>query len=135
MNDIAAIVARQRAFFETGETLPLAYRKEALMKLRSAILAREGEISAALKSDLGKSASEAYMCETGMVLAELSYVMRHMASWAKKRHVLSPLAQFPSKSFTVKNPYGVVLVMYIPHLLAIARKLIAWWKEQKIHAE
>ena len=111
MNDITAIVARQRAFFETGETLPLAYRKEALMKLRSAILAREGEIAAALKSDLGKSASEAYMCETGMVLAELSYVMRHMASWVKKRHVLSPLAQFPSKSFTVKNPYGVVLVM------------------------
>ena len=40
MNNIATVVARQRAFFETGETLPLAYRKEALMKLRSAILAR-----------------------------------------------------------------------------------------------
>ena len=111
MNDIANIVARQRAFFETGKTLPVSYRKEALMRLREAIRAREGEIAAALKSDLGKSASEAYMCETGMVLEELSYVLRHMAGWAKRRPVLSPLAQFPSSSFTVKNPYGVVLVM------------------------
>ena len=84
MNDIANIVARQRAFFETGKTLPVSYRKEALMRLREAIRAREGEIAAALKSDLGKSASEAYMCETGLVLEELSYVLRHMAGWAKR---------------------------------------------------
>ena len=111
MNDIHETVARQRAFFETGKTLPVAYRKEALARLRREILAREKEIAAALQKDLGKSASEAYMCETGMVLAELSYVMRHMARWTKRKRVLSPLAQFPSKSFTVQNPYGVTLVM------------------------
>ena len=39
MNDITAIVARQRAFFETGKTLPVTGRKEALARLRREILA------------------------------------------------------------------------------------------------
>ena len=39
MNDIHETVARQRAFFETGKTLPVAYRKEALARLRREILA------------------------------------------------------------------------------------------------
>ena len=111
MNDISGIVARQRAYFETGKTLPVAARRDALDRLRRSILAHEDKIHEALRRDLGKSASEAYMCETGMVLAELSYVRRHMAGWARSRRVPTPLAQFPSQSFTVRNPYGVVLIM------------------------
>ena len=111
MNDISGIVARQRAYFGTGKTLPVAARRDALDRLSRAIHAHEDAIHEALRRDLGKSASEAYMCETGMVLAELSYVRRHMAGWARTRRVRTPLAQFPSRSFTVRNPYGVVLIM------------------------
>ena len=111
MNRIDEILARQRAFFNTGKTLPMAWRKAALERLKGAILAHEGEINDALRADLNKSPSETYMCETGMTLAELSYMKRHMARWARRRRVLSPLAQFPSASFTVRNPYGVVLIM------------------------
>lgn len=51
------------------------------------------------------------MCEIGMTLSELTYVRRHMARWAKDRRVLTPLSQFPAKSFVVKQPYGVALIM------------------------
>lgn len=61
--------------------------------------------------DLGKSAAETYMCETGMTLSELSYMISHLGRFAKKRRVLTPLAQFPSDSFTVREPYGVALIM------------------------
>ena len=111
MTDIAAVAARQRAYFETDKTLPAAFRREALNTLHKAILRHESDINAALMEDLGKSASETYMCETGMTLAELSYVRRHFKRWMGKHRVLSPLAQFPSDSFTIRNPYGVVLVM------------------------
>ena len=111
MNDASLIVARQRAYFATGATLPLSFRKQALDALRASILRHEADINAALMQDLGKSASETYMCETGMTLAELSYMRSHMGRWARRRHVLSPLAQFPSDSFTVREPYGVTLIL------------------------
>ena len=111
MNKILETVACQRAFFQTGQTLPVAFRLDALERLEKAIRTRESEICDALRADLNKSASESYMCEIGMTLAELSYVRRHLRRWAKKTHVLSPLAQFPASSFMVKNPYGIVLIM------------------------
>ncbi len=111
MNDAAQIVARQRAYFQTGATLPLAFRKRALDTLRAAIVRREADIHRALQEDLCKSPTESYMCETGMTLAELSYMRSHMGRWARRHHVLSPLAQFPSDSFTVKEPYGVTLIL------------------------
>ena len=59
--DIQALVAAQRTCFNTGATLPLSARKAALKQLRAAITAREGNICAALKADLNKSATESYM--------------------------------------------------------------------------
>lgn len=108
---ISEIVAAQRSYFIKGETHDIAFRRAALKRLRSAILAREDEINAALKADLNKSASESYMCEIGMTLSELSYVLSHVGRWAGKHRVLSPLAQFHARSFTIHNPYGVVLIM------------------------
>ena len=108
---IEQLVAAQRQFFASGRTLELAFRRQSLVALKKAILAHEAEINAALMADLGKSATETYMCETGMTLSELSYMLRHLGRFAKKRRVLTPLAQFPSSSFTVREPYGVTLIM------------------------
>ena len=109
--EIEKIVQKQRAFFRTGKTIPLSYRKIALKRLARAIHDHEEDIYAALKADLNKSRTEAYMCEIGMTLSELSYMLKHMNSWAKKEYKLTPLAQFSATSFTIREPYGVVLVM------------------------
>ena len=111
MSNAEQIVARQRAYFATGATLPLFFRKQALDALRASILRHENDINDALMQDLGKSPSETYMCETGMTLAELSYMRSHLSRWARRHHVLTPLAQFPSDSFTVREPYGVTLIL------------------------
>ena len=108
---IEQLVAAQRRFFASGQTLDLAFRKQSLLTLKRAIRAHEEAINAALMQDLGKSAAETYMCETGMTLSELSYMISHLGRFAKKRRVLTPLAQFPSSSFTVREPYGVALIM------------------------
>lgn len=108
---IESTVAAQRAYFAKGETLSVAFRKDALRRLRETILSREAQINAALQQDLGKSPSESYMCEVGMTLSELSYTLGHVDRWARRHSVLTPLAQFHARSFTVHNPYGVVLIM------------------------
>ena len=109
--NIEETVARQRQFFMEGKTLSLSYRRDALARLRQAILTHEADINAALRADLNKSPTESYMCEIGMTLSELSYMQKHMGRWAKDRRVATPLAQFHAKSFTVKQPYGVALIM------------------------
>ena len=108
---IEETVVRERAFFRTGKTLPYACRRDALARLRLSILAHEEDINAALRADLNKSPAEGYMCEIGMTLSELSHIQKHLSHWMKKRRAPTPLAQFHAKSFTVANPYGVVLIM------------------------
>ena len=80
---IEKIVQKQRAFFRTGKTIPLSYRKIALQRLARAIHDHEEDIYAALQADLNKSRTEAFMCEIGMTLSELSYMLKHMNGWAK----------------------------------------------------
>ena len=109
--NIESTVAAQRAYFAQGETLDVAFRKDALRRLRETILSHEAQINAALQQDLGKSPSESYMCEVGMTLSELSYTLSHVDRWARRHSVLTPLAHFHARSFTVHNPYGVVLIM------------------------
>ena len=108
---IEEIISAQRAYFAKGETLDIASRKAALLRLKAAILEHESEINAALKADLNKSASESYMCEVGMTLSELSFMLSHMERWARPHRAVTPLAQFHARSFTISNPYGVVLIM------------------------
>lgn len=109
--DIQALVQNQRSYFQTGATLGLTTRRAALSRLKQEIRARETEINAALAADLNKSPTESYMCEVGMTLAELSFVEKHLAGWMRARRRLTPLAQFHGKSFTLSEPYGVVLIM------------------------
>jgi len=109
--DIQALVEAQRAYFNTGLSLPLSARRTALQRLRRAIRAHEADINAALLADLNKSPTESYMCEVGMTLSELGFVEKRLPDWMRDRPHLTPLAQFPAKSFTVAQPYGVVLIM------------------------
>lgn len=120
--EIDAIVQKQREYFNTGATLPVETRLTALKALKAQILAEEDTLKAALKQDLNKSGFEAYMAEIGMVLDELCYAIRHLKQWAKPQRAASPLAQFPSRSFIIKEPYGVALIMApwnYPFLLSI----------------
>lgn len=109
--EVKKLINKQRAFFHTGATLPVTYRKAALEKLQKCIQAHEDEIANAIKADLGKSAFETYMCETGIVLSEISYMLKHMNRFAKEKTVWTPLAQFCSRSYKKPSPYGVVLIM------------------------
>ena len=56
--DTPALVSAQRAHFQTGATLPLSARREALRTLEQAIRLHERDISAALAADLNKSPAE-----------------------------------------------------------------------------
>jgi len=121
-SDIRALVERQRAYFNTGRTLPAAARIAALEELKTAMVRYRDRINDALMTDLKKCELEAFMTETGLAISELSYVKKHLRRWAKDRTVLTPLSQFASRSFVRPMPYGVTLVMSpwnYPYLLSL----------------
>ena len=95
---IDSLLDSQRNFFRQGATLPISFRLDMLKKLYAAIKKHEHEISDALKSDLGKSDFEGFMCEIGLVLSEISYMIRHTRRFAREKTVYTPLAQVSSRS-------------------------------------
>ena len=120
--EIKELVAKQRAFFFEGHTLPIKYRMDALKRLKQAIIQNEDKISEAIKKDLGKSNNESFMCEIGLVLSEISYMLRHIKRFAKDKTVYTELTQFASRSYVKTVPYGVTLIISpwnYPFLLAI----------------
>ena len=109
--EIKDLVTRQRSYFQSGATLPVSARLAALRRLYDAISSHEKEIHEALRKDLGKSGFESYMCETGMVLEEISYMLKHTPRFAREQRVCTPLSQFCSRSYKKPSPYGVTLIM------------------------
>ncbi len=119
---IQEILRKQREYFQSGATLPASFRVEKLKKLYQTIKAWEGEIAQTLYEDLGKHAFESYMCEIGMALEEIRYLIKRTPRFMKRKKVKTPLAQFPSKSYEQATPYGNVLIMSpwnYPFLLTI----------------
>lgn len=109
--EIQTILEKQRNYFATGATLPVSARINALKKLQSYIKEHEQEISDALAADLGKSIFEGYMCEIGLVLGEISYMIKHTKKFARNEKKLSCPANYVASSYIKKSPYGAVLIM------------------------
>jgi len=109
---IRAVVETQRAFFRSGATLPLNWRLSQLRKLRSAVVAYEQEFERALHEDLGRSFTEAYLCDVGPAIVEIDETIRGLRRWARPERHYSGLLCFPSMLTKVyKMPYGVTLII------------------------
>lgn len=108
---IENILKKQKEYFSEGCTLSVNFRIAQLKKLYGAVKKYENELEDALNLDLGKSDFEGFMCEVGLVLSEITYMIKHVKKFSAKHRVKTPLAQFASKSFTLSVPYGNVLIM------------------------
>lgn len=109
--EILSLIQIQRDHFEQSQLRCPKNRVKKLKELYKNIIEMKEEIFAALKTDLNKSEVESYMAEVGIVLSEISYMIKHCKKFAKEKRVKTPLAQFPSKSYKKPSPYGCVLII------------------------
>lgn len=109
--EIKSIVEKQRSFYRSGTTIPVSFRIKQLKKLYDTVKKYQEEINNALYADLGKSHYESFMCESGLVLTEIRYMIKNTRRFAKRKTVLTPLAQFHSHSYKQPIPYGNILIM------------------------
>ena len=109
---VHAVVEKQRQFFRTGVTLDVNWRIEQLKKLKLAVMDHRDMLEKALYEDLGKSPTEAYLCDLGPVIVEVNEILRGLRRWARPELHFSGLMCFPSLFTRVyKMPYGVSLII------------------------
>lgn len=104
-------IDEQRAFYKSGQTRSYNFRKEQLKKFKSSIKKHEQAIAAALKSDLNKSAEEAFLTETSIVLQEIDLHLQYLETWMAPKEVDTPLLLFPLRSMQITEPLGCSLIV------------------------
>ncbi len=116
------ILAKQQYFFKKGETFSIKNRLKYLKLLQKNIKNKDKKIAEALYKDLGKSYNEAYMCEIGLTINEISYFLKNLKKFTKDKIVPTPITNFYSKSIIKSVPWGNVLIISpwnYPFLLSI----------------
>ena len=108
---IIAIKEAQKAYFHSGATKDIKFRKHMLNRLLSALEFWEERLCEALWKDMHKSYEEAYMTELSIVKAEIRSHLKHVEKWARRKKAASPLKLFPSRSYIVKEPLGNSLII------------------------
>lgn len=110
--EIHRLKEKQNAFFGSGRTLDVSWRKEQLKKLKTAVLQNREVLEKALTEDLGRTASEAYFCDIGATVLEINEAMHGLRRWARPETKFSGFVCFPSIMTKVyKMPYGTVLII------------------------
>ena len=109
--DFANSSQRQRAYFQTGATRSVAFRRAQLERLAGALERHEAALLAALKADLGKSPGQGYASEFGLVQTEIRHALRHLSRWAAPRRCRTPWFVAPARGWVQPEPLGVALIL------------------------
>lgn len=109
--ELRNVLIQQRTYFNGNHTKSVAFRKAQLLKLKHMLITHESEILQALRQDLNKSETEAYLTELSIVYSEINGALKHIERWSRPSIKRSPLYLLGSLSYTIKEPYGVVLIL------------------------
>jgi aldehyde dehydrogenase (NAD+) len=105
------LLERQRTYFESGATKSVEFRIHQLQTLKKLLTQHEEEFMRAVHEDFKKPELEMYATELGILHNEISYVLKNLKKWTKPQKVSGALVNFPSKNYTVAEPYGSVLII------------------------
>ncbi|MAM29210.1 MAG: aldehyde dehydrogenase [Flavobacteriaceae bacterium] len=113
----------QREFFKSGATFDINFRIKQLNLLKKVIKDHEQQLYDAIFSDFKKSEFDTYTTELSLVYNDIKDAKRNLKTWAQKERVSANLVNFPARSYILKEPLGVCLVIgawNYPYLLSLA---------------
>lgn len=122
MKDYHSIVSAQKAFFKTGQTLDISFRKKQLTMFLSVLKENEQQLMSAAWKDLHKSEFETFSTELGLIYGEIKEAVRKVKRWAKPKRIATNLPNLPGSSFIMPEPFGTSLIIgawNYPYLLTL----------------
>ena len=109
--DVPRVHATLRETFATGRTKTLAWRKRQLTAFLRMLKEGIPAMSAALKTDLHKSAWESMFAEIGAVIHECKLALKHVEAWMQPQTVVSGRPNEGAVCQIYSDPLGVCLVI------------------------
>ncbi|CAG8863222.1 NAD(P)-dependent benzaldehyde dehydrogenase [Pseudomonas fluorescens] len=110
-SEIDKLLAGQKAFFASRATYDVAYRKQALQRLKDAVVENRELLYSALAADLGKTREVVDLAEIGEVVHEIDFALAHLDEWVAPQEVPTPGLIAPSQCYVVQEPYGVTYII------------------------
>lgn len=104
-------IRRQNAFFATGITRDIVYRRQRLIDLGRIVSDSYDAVKDALQRDLKKPEFESYVTEIAFFFQELDLAIKKLGKWAKPRKVKTPWLLWPAQSSLIPEPLGTVLII------------------------
>ncbi len=109
--NLSSLHAKQRLYFESGQSKSIEFRLSKLGDLKAAIKRHESEICEALYKDLHKSAYEAYLGEISFLYKEIDFLRKQLPSLMKTESVKTPPILWPAKSWVMPEALGLILII------------------------
>jgi aldehyde dehydrogenase (NAD+) len=109
--DFSAIVARQREFFLSGATRPVAWRKAQLGAIKALFTENHDELCDALWKDLRRNVVDADLMDVTYNVKEAEYALKHLDAWMKQERIPTPLVMEPGHVRVRRDPLGVTLII------------------------
>jgi aldehyde dehydrogenase (NAD+) len=109
--DFSALAARQREFFLSGATRPVAWRKAQLEALTALFTENHDELCDALWKDLRRNVVDADLMDVAYNVKEAEYALKHVDAWMKPERVPTPLVLEPGHVRVRRDPLGVTLII------------------------
>src|ERR1035437_7206193 len=104
------LVLKQRSFYGLHGTRSVAFRKEQLKKLEHILRTNESLLFDAIYADLKKSKQDTITTELALIYHELRLAVRKLSKWSNRKRVGTNFINFPSQSYILPEPFGVVYI-------------------------
>jgi acyl-CoA reductase-like NAD-dependent aldehyde dehydrogenase len=109
--DCSDLVSRQREYFVSGATRPVAWRRQQLEALKALLADNRGRFLSALHQDLRRNEVDAELMDIGFCIKEAEYALKHMHNWMRAEHEPTPLVLKPGHVRVRHDPLGVTLII------------------------
>ena len=109
--NISRLIGKQRSFYDNGRTRNVPFRKEQLLKLKSALTKYEDRMLEAARKDMGRANVESYFMEINTNMDELNNAIKNLEKWSATIKVRTPFLFFGSKSYIQPEAFGVTLII------------------------
>jgi len=109
--DLRALFERQRERASAMAGTTAAERRERLVRLREAVLARRDALYGALATDLGRHPAETELTEIHSVVTEADHAARKVRRWMRGERLATSLTVVGTTTRITYEPRGVALII------------------------
>jgi aldehyde dehydrogenase (NAD+) len=109
--DFSTLVARHRAYFQTGATRSVEWREGQLTAMKAMMTDRAKDFHAALWTDLRRNRTDADLIDVAFLANEAEHALAHLRQWMKPLSFGAPPALEPAHVQVQFDPLGVGLII------------------------